>query len=267
MKLTHLLLATMLLCGVAQAQTVTLTVTPTSGNGSVTPSATWSTSPAGATGCVASGGWTGNKAASGTQALSAITSTTQYSLSCTWPGAAGSAHITWTPPTTNSDNSPLTNLAGYRILIGTSATNFTLQATVSDPAASSGNVGGLTPNTNYFFTVRSVNSDGVESANSNVAQKLITGGSPPSASASATVTVNKVPSPPTNTTVVETTAYNWRFDPERWAALRGAPAGSIRKGAACDESRMTDDGYTVISRPSQVRPRPAPGVVLVARCG
>ena len=75
------------------------------------------------------------------------------------------------------------------------------------------------------------------------------------------------PNPPTNLTVVETTAYNVRPNYQRFAFERGTRAGTIRLGAACDESRVTAEGYMVISRPSQVVPRPQSGVVLVARCG
>ena len=35
----------------------------------------------------------------------------------------GSTTISWTPPTSITDNSPLTNLAGYRIYYGTSSGN------------------------------------------------------------------------------------------------------------------------------------------------
>lgn len=251
----------------APIYTVTLTVNPTSGKGSVTPSVSWSTSPAGATSCVASGAWTGTKATSGTQTLPAITATSQYKLDCTWPGAAGTANVSWTPPTTNSDGSPLTDLTGYRIVYGTTQGNPNARIDVAGAATTSATVPNLTNGSTYYFYVRSVNAAGTESVNSNVASRTIVGGTPPTASASATVTVDKVPSPPTGVTVVETTAYAVRFDAQRWVALRGTPAGRIKLGAACDESRSTADGYTVISRPSQVLPRPATGTVLVAKCG
>ena len=38
--------------------------------------------------------------------------------------ATGSATLSWLPPTTNIDGSPLTNLAGYKIYWGTSADDF-----------------------------------------------------------------------------------------------------------------------------------------------
>lgn len=237
------------------------------GAGSVTPVATWSTSPAGAS-CTASGGWSGSKNASGTNVtLPAITSTTSYTLTCAWPGSAGTAQIAWTPPIENTDDSALTDLAGYKILLGPSATNLNQSATISDPAARSASIGSLTPGSTYFFVVRAVNAKGTESANSLAVQKLIVGGAPVTASKTATVTVDKVPDPPTGVTVIETTAYSVRPDLQRFVFLRGSRAGTVKKGARCDESRRTEDGYNVISRLSQVTPRPAEGTVLVARCG
>lgn len=53
--------------------------------------------------------------------LAAITAARTYQLVCTWPGDT-TARITWTAPTQNTDGSPLTNLAGYRLFHGPSAT-------------------------------------------------------------------------------------------------------------------------------------------------
>lgn len=273
MKLFKLLgaLALLTLSTVSFAQTagtVSFAVTPTTGTGTVSPRATWSTTPA-ASSC--RGSWTTNTLnASGTSvALPPITASTDYTLACTWPGSAGTATVSWTPPTTNTDGSALTDLAGFKVLVGLSATSFTQQVTLTNPTATSTTVGSLTPGAAYFFTVRAVNANGTESDNSNVTQKVIVGGTPPTASktASVVIIINKVPAPPTNTTVIETTAYNVVPDLQHFAFVRGSRAGKVNRGAACDESRQTADGYTVISRNSQVTPRPASGTVLVARCG
>src|ERR1044071_4620674 len=98
-------------------------------DGSVTPTLTWCTektasagltctNPEPASGCTASGAWTGAKAASGTQAFAAVTTMTTYALQCAWPGSS-SLKFTWTPPTTRDDGSPLNNLAGYRAFYST----------------------------------------------------------------------------------------------------------------------------------------------------
>jgi hypothetical protein len=86
--------------------------------------------------------------------------------------ATGSATLSWTPPTSNTDGSPLTNLAGYRVYWGPSAGNYTNSATVSNPGLSSYVVEPLTPAT-WYFALTAVNSAGSESAYSNVASKVV----------------------------------------------------------------------------------------------
>src|SRR3954462_14236068 len=122
-KATFALLALplMLLGGFAQAQTagtVTLTANKTSAQGSLTPVLTWSTTPV-ASSCTASGAWSGTKFASGSETLPAITSNKSYTLTCTWGN--GTAALTWTAPTKNSNGSTLTDLAGFKVVYGTSS--------------------------------------------------------------------------------------------------------------------------------------------------
>lgn len=85
---------------------------------------------------------------------------------------SGSATIAWTPPTTNEDNTPLTNLSGYRIYYGTNSGNLTQVLDLRNPGISSGVVENLTPGT-WYFAVTSYNASNVESARSNVASKTI----------------------------------------------------------------------------------------------
>lgn len=173
----------LLFVGVAHAQSagvVNLSVTPTSGSGSVTPKLTWSTNPT-AQSCTASGGWSGTKAASGTQTLTAIRANTNFTLTCTW--SSGSAVVSWVAPTKNSDGSNLTDLASFKVLYGTSSTSLTRTASVTDPTRRNTTIGSLTPAT-WYFKVRTVNSKGVESNDSNVASKSVTG-----ATAAKTVSV------------------------------------------------------------------------------
>lgn len=86
--------------------------------------------------------------------------------------ATGSATLSWTPPTTNTDGSPLTNLAGYRVYWGPGAGNYTSSATLNNPGLTAYVVGNLAPGT-YYFAVKAVNSAGTESQFSNVASKVI----------------------------------------------------------------------------------------------
>jgi hypothetical protein len=188
------------------AQTVTLTATPASGVGTVAPTLTWSTSgfPTGATvTCTASGGWSGAKAASGSQTLTAITANTTFTLTCS--GGTTPATVSWTPPTQNENGTPLTNLASYKLFVANSAAGVPgATPTTFDAPASSYVVNGLAVGT-WYFGVKAVNSAGVESVMSNVASKAITA---ISASASADVTVTPRPNPPTNVTVAVVDGLN-----------------------------------------------------------
>ena len=86
--------------------------------------------------------------------------------------ANGSATLTWTAPTMNSDGTPLTDLASYRIYYGFSEGNYPNEINVQNPGITSYVVENLPPNT-YFFVTTSVNSSGIESAFSNVASTTI----------------------------------------------------------------------------------------------
>ena len=160
--------------------------------------------------------------------------------------------LTWSAPTTCTSGQPIANcpVTGYRIERASSQTG-AFAALGTSQTTSYTHTGALAGQNCYRVVALSAAGNSVPS---NVACKTNVEPSGP-------------PNPPTNLTVVETTAYNVRPNLQRFAFERGSRAGTIRLGAACDESRVTADGYMVISRPSQVVPRPQSGVVLVARCG
>ncbi len=84
----------------------------------------------------------------------------------------GSATLSWTPPTRNTDGSALQNLAGYRIYWGTSQANLSNSTTINNPGLSSYVVEQLSPAI-WYFSVSALNAQGVESSHSNVASKTI----------------------------------------------------------------------------------------------
>jgi hypothetical protein len=86
--------------------------------------------------------------------------------------ASGSARLTWVPPTTNSDGSPLTNLSGFKIYWGTSAGSYSSSVAIMSAGIATYTVENLTPNT-YYFAVTALNSAGAESVLSNTASKTI----------------------------------------------------------------------------------------------
>lgn len=83
--------------------------------------------------------------------------------------ATGSALLSWTPPTTNTDGSPLT-LTGYRVYWGTQQGSYPNSANVG-PNVANHMVQQLTPAT-WYFVVTALSATG-ESAYSNVASKVI----------------------------------------------------------------------------------------------
>ena len=195
--LAGLLLALVSSAAIAQTTpSITFTANVTTGNGSVTPVLTWSTTPA-AQSCTASGDWTGTKAASGTQTLAAITKSATYNLSCSWPGQS-SITVKWTPPTTNTDGSALTDLAGYKVYYGTSSTMSNNQ--VKDVTGGTTTQTVLSPLVagTWYIVASAYNAAGVESDKTAIISKTLSA----SASTSKTVgiVVNPVPSAPTNLT-------------------------------------------------------------------
>ena len=94
-----------------------------------------------------------------------------YSISVV-AASNGGATLSWTPPTSNTDGTALTNLAGYRIAYGTSSSALTNTIQVANPGLSSYTLTNVAPGT-YYFAVRAYTSTGTESSNSNVQVKTI----------------------------------------------------------------------------------------------
>jgi hypothetical protein len=176
----------------APVLTFTLETATTADRQAILPKLTWSTAPAAAS-CTGSGGtgWAGAKAAAGTVTLAQVTTSQTYSMVCNWPGAT-LAVVTWAPPTTNTDGSALTDLAGFRIYYGTSAAALTQTATVADKTATSWQSATLAPGT-WFFAVRAFNALGLESDQSNLVSKTTAASSTDTRSLTLAI---KYPNPP-----------------------------------------------------------------------
>lgn len=86
--------------------------------------------------------------------------------------ANGSATVSWTIPTANSDGSALTNLSGFRIYYGTAADSLTEMIQVANPGTSTYVIPNLTAAT-WYFGVKAYTSANVESTVSNIASKII----------------------------------------------------------------------------------------------
>lgn len=80
----------------------------------------------------------------------------------------GATTLSWSAPLTNTDGSPLSDLAGFRIVYGIDAARLDRSLDVPDPAAASRRIDGLAPGL-WHFAVIAYNRDGVEGLPSGIA--------------------------------------------------------------------------------------------------
>lgn len=147
---------------------------------------------------------------------------------------AAEVRITCTPPTQNTDGTPITASLSYRAYWGTSATSLTTgmplagpgcsgPVVVPDPAAGT--------SVTYHFAVTAT-ANGMESAKSNIATKVVS-------------TPLPTPKPPILVTVGGL-VYQASPDWTRFAWKLGAQVGTIGAGIQCDASRrIGEDHYRV----------------------
>lgn len=119
-------------------------------------------------GSVSSGGGSGTSAGSGTSS-----GTGSGSGSGTTSSTIGSATLRWQAPTTNTNGTALTDLAGFYIYYGSSLGSMTNRINVSNPSAVSYVISNLSAGTWYFGIVAYTNI-GLQSLMSNVGSKTIT---------------------------------------------------------------------------------------------
>jgi hypothetical protein len=146
---------------------------------------TWSISnrPAWATFSTSTGALTGTPTATNVGTYSSIaisasdgtnrTSLPSFSIAVNSVGTSnGSATLSWTPPTRNTNGTTLTNLAGYRIYYGTSPSTLTRTVTLSNAGLTRYVISDLSAAT-WYFAVRAYTTTGVESANSTTMSKVV----------------------------------------------------------------------------------------------
>ena len=143
---------------------------------------------------------------------------------------AGEAQLTWTAPTQNTDGTPLTDLAGFKIYLGTTQGGpYPVSVDIPDPLATSFTVPNLTEGTTYYFVSTAYNSAATvqESDFSNEVSKLIP---------------FKVPNPPSMLTVQDLTVYNVIKQVDKFVLLA---AGTVPAGTPCDPSQVVNGHYVV----------------------
>jgi hypothetical protein len=102
---------------------------------------------------------------------SAIGSLAAFAIAVTQT-STGSITLNWEAPTVNSDNSPLTNLAGYRITYGRSATTLDQSIQVANAGLTTYVVPNLASGA-WYFAMYAYTTTGAESDASNVATKTV----------------------------------------------------------------------------------------------
>jgi hypothetical protein len=85
---------------------------------------------------------------------------------------SGAATLSWEAPTSNTNGSPLTDLAGYRIYYGSAPGELTQTIQISSIGLQTYVIDGLEPG-KWYFAIVAVAKNGVESSLSNIAMKSI----------------------------------------------------------------------------------------------
>ena len=85
----------------------------------------------------------------------------------------GSLTLSWMPPTTYTDGSTLTNLAGFKIYYGTAPGNYSNVIDVPNPGITTYVVENMPGNKTYYIAVTAYDANGIESAYSSSVSKFI----------------------------------------------------------------------------------------------
>jgi len=101
----------------------------------------------------------------------ATTSLPQFSIKVA-AVTSGSATVSWTPPATNVDGTPIVSLAGYRIVYGSSPSNLSKSVNIPSPTITSARIEALAPGT-WYFAVKAYTAARIESDLSTVGYKII----------------------------------------------------------------------------------------------
>jgi hypothetical protein len=86
-------------------------------------------------------------------------------------GNTAQTMLAWSPPTTNEDGTPITDISGYKVYFGTSPGQYA--QTIYTGNVTNYNVTNLTEGTTYYFAVTTVNSSSKESIYSNEIIRVI----------------------------------------------------------------------------------------------
>ena len=95
-----------------------------------------------------------------------------FAITVSAASSTGSVTLSWTAPTQNADGSALTDLSGFRIYYGTTASTLTQTVTLNSPATLTYVISNLKSGT-WYFAIKAINSTGAESALSAVGNTTV----------------------------------------------------------------------------------------------
>lgn len=129
--------------------------------------------------CQAKGAWSGAKNAIGSETINDLPAGDHaFTMSCTFSAVVGTstALVSWKPPYTNVDGTPLTDLAGFEIFYGpgTEVAQATQMVEIQVPGATAYRIAGLAAG-HWVFGVKAYNAAGTRSVMSNIAVHESTG--------------------------------------------------------------------------------------------
>jgi hypothetical protein len=254
-------------CG-AYAQTAPTCVITASATKVVSPgSVTLGYSSTGAASCTATStgnqpAWQGSKPLAGSQTLTGMKASSDYTLTCAAAQATtGPAVLSWSPPTQNTDGTTLTNLAGYDVLYGASCTALSQTLTLKDPSLTTYTM--QLPPGPYCFAMKAYNAVGDRSPTaSNIVPKTVTVGPASTCTSTVHVDVSVLPSPPTLLTI-DTTAYEVNKSTD---AIKLAAVGTVDLGVTC-KPEYDANGLNVVPRDRVKFKSATKPLVVVAKCG
>src|SRR3990172_5507095 len=151
------------------------------------------------------------------------------------PAQAGQAVLTWDPPTTNTDGTPLTDLTGYKVYYGTASGNY---STVIDAAnVISYTVPNLTNNATYYFATTAYDTSANESGFSNEVSKTIAGTSDTTPPIHSNITTGTI----TSTSAVIT----WTTDEASTSQTDYGTTSSYGSSTTIDNTLVTSHSVTI----------------------
>lgn len=159
----------------------------------------------------------------------------------------GSATLSWTAPTQNTDGTPATDLAGFKFYYGnTSGGPYPNEVDLQDPAATTYVIDNLVAG-DYFFVATAYNTAGVESDRTNEVTKTI---------------AQAPPNPPAGLTVSDLVVFTIIKQADRFVLL---PVGTVPAGTTCDPDESIN-GHFVVPRTQVQWSGTVQPLVVVAQC-